>query len=181
VESVGELLEIARAYFGATPWWPVIKTVGALAIIAALLRFIGDRLPFIPAGLRIAGLWAGKLLVRAARASAGALRRALTPRRAKEPRWVRPLGLWMDLLLGSYFGLLFFLMFVQFSGFVVSADGSAAWWKYLAAAACAAVLLVAAKVYVVQARDAWCELRDRFRGGRPEVRLLPARTGPGNP
>lgn len=187
MESVGELLEIGKAYFGATPWWPVIKAVGASAIIATLLRIIGDRLPFIPTGLRIAGLFTGRLLVRAARASATRLRSALTYKRATEPRWVKPLGLWMDLLMGSYFGLLFSLMFIQYSGYVIHADGSKAVWQYGVVAAVAFAVLVAAKAYVVQARDAWCELRDTFRGrggpgaGTREIKLLPARTGPGNP
>jgi hypothetical protein len=186
MESLQGLLEIARTYFGATPWWPVMRDVGALAVLAALLRFIGDRLPFIPIALRRAAAWSGTAVVRATRASALWLKNALTYKRAREPRWVKPVGLWMDLLLGSYFGLLFSLMFIQYSGLVIYADGSKPAWKYFVVAALAFVVLIAARIFIVQARDAWCEIRDRVRhgssgGGPREMKLLPSRTGPANP
>jgi uncharacterized membrane protein (DUF2068 family) len=173
VETIREVSEAGETYFGATSWWPVIRAAVALALVATLLRIMCDRLPFIPAALRIAGAWVERLLLGAVRASAAWLRDALTYKRATEPRWVKPLGLWMDVLLGSYFGLLFSLMFIQYSGYVIFADGSKATWRYVAVAAVAFVVLVAARVFIVQARDAWCEIRER--------RKLPVRTGHGNP
>lgn len=122
------------------------------------------------------------LLDRAVRASGDRLRDALRYRHAGEPRWVRPLGLAMDLLMGSSFGLLFFLFFVELGAFVAYADGSAAWWRYVVAAAVAFVLLIAARIFTAQARDAWRELRAWHRGRRTrQVKLLPARTSPGRP
>ena len=173
METIREFSEIGEVYFGATSWWPMIRAAVALALLATLLRIICDRLPFIPAALRIAGAWAERLLLGAVRASVAWLRDALTYERAAEPRWVKPFGLWMDVLQGSSFGLLFSLLFIQYSGYVISADGSKAAWRYGVVAAVALVMLVAARVFIVQARDAWCELRER--------RSPPAGNGHGHP
>jgi hypothetical protein len=172
VDTIRELSEVGNIYFGA--WWPVLNAVVASTAVAILLRIIGDRLPFIPAALRIAGAWVESLLLGATRASVAWLRNALAYKRATEPRWVKPLGLWMDLLLGSYFGLLFSLMFIQYSGYIVFADGSKAAWRYVVVAAVAFVTLVAARIFIVQARDAWCEIRECRKP-------LPVHTGHGKP
>lgn len=173
METIRGFSEAGETYFGATSWWPLIRAAVALALVATMLRITCDRLPFIPAALRIAGAWAERLMLGAVRAFAAWLRHALTYERAPEPRWVKPLGLWMDVLVGSYLGLVFSLLFVLYSGYVIFADGSKAAWQYVAVAAVAFVMLVAARIFIVQARDAWWKLRER--------RKLPVRTGPGNP
>lgn len=173
METIRGFSEAGETYFGATSWWPLVRAAVALALVATLLRVVCDRLPFIPAALRIAGAWTERLLLGAVRASVAWLRDALAYKRATEPRWVKPLGLWMDVLLGGYLGLLFSLTFIQYSGYVIFADGSKAAWRYVAVAAVAFVMLVAARIFIVQARDAWCELRERSRP--------PVRGGHGNP
>lgn len=172
-----ELLELAREYFATSVWWPVIQMVAALAIIARLIRIIFTSLPWlqtVPG--RVANVL-GRAVAGGARGCRLALRDALTYKHATEPRWVKPVWRGLELFMGAYFALLFFLFFLQFVGIVLLAPAGFALWKRVAAAAAAVIVLIAGKVFTIQARDAWVQLRAMWRGRRTRTLLLPARTG----
>jgi len=185
-ESMGEGLEALRTIFAATRWWPVLEAGLALACLAATLRFIGDRLPFLPVLLRKAGTWSGRTFVVSVRWAASTLRDRLTYKRAAEPWWLKPLTIVVfDLVMGTYLALLFYLLCLQFTGFVLFADGSEPLWKCAAALFIALVAAIGARACTIQARDGWCEFKDwwRTRNGNgaksgSRMKVLPARTGP---
>ena len=172
-----ELLEVVREYFATSAWGSVIQTAVALAIIARLIRIIFTALPWLQTLLSQAVGVLAEAAVVGARWCRLALRDALTYKHATEPRWVQPVWRGLELFSGAYFALVFYLFFLQFTGFVLYPPAGLALWKRAAAAVAAAVVLVMGKVFTVQARDAWVQLRTMWRGRSTRTLLLPARTG----
>jgi hypothetical protein len=150
-----ELLELAREYFAASTWWPVIRVVAALAIIASLIRIIFTALPGLQSLLGRVAAGLGRGVVAGATASRLALHNALTYKDAPEPRWIKPVIRWYGIVMGSVMAVFLFAYSVLVLIMSMYAPPAFPLWKRLAGLVLALILGLGTRICVVQAREAW--------------------------
>jgi hypothetical protein len=162
-EEFRMLVELGRSLQG-TRLGPVAEALLVMGLGTRFVRFVFSSFPTLPAFLLSLAGQVGRAMRRgASRAAAwaiSAIREATTYRHASEPRWVKPLVLGIDVVCGSYFAFTFFVLCLWSLLLVLYADANdLVLWKRIVLASMLPCLMVLMRVYTVQARDAFHQLR----------------------